>query len=486
MWVVEGDPVSGLGRRVADALHLPARRGSRIAVMVTVLVLAASSGAGLVLNGPSLVRLLGSEGVVVQTAPPPAPVSPQPELRPVADRGPAPTVAGVGAVLDPLLAQGGLGALSGQVVDPASGAVLWQRNADTALVPGSTAKLLTASAALLALDHQSRLHTRVLAGAEPGTVVLVGGGDPMLSMAAAGEPTGYPDAARLDELAAQVEAATPGPVQRVLVDVGRYSGDVLAPGWLPGDVAGGYVAPIVPVMLDGGRADPAAAVSPRAATPATAAAAELARALGADPAAVAVDTAAPGAAVLGEVASPPVEDLVATVLSSSDNVLAEALAREVARATGAEPSFVGASRAVLQVLAEHGFDAQGTTLLDGSGLSVQNRVPARLLTDLLGAAAAPDESQQRTAALRPLLVGLPVAGGSGTLADRYAGSATEGRGWVRAKTGTLTGVNSLAGTVLDAEGRMLVFALVSNGPDPAAVRPRLDALAAALRSCGCR
>ncbi|MGH3979175.1 MAG: D-alanyl-D-alanine carboxypeptidase, partial [Pseudonocardiaceae bacterium] len=61
-----------------------------------------------------------------------------------------------------------------------------------------------------------------------------------------------------------------------------------------------------------------------------------------------------------------------------------------------------------------------------------------------------------------------------------------GRGWVRAKTGTLTGVNSLAGTVLDVDGRLLVFAALSNGPDPAAARPRLDELAAALRSCGCR
>ena len=69
------------------------------------------------------------------------------------------------------------------------------------------------------------------------------------------------------------------------------------------------------------------------------------------------------------------------------------------------------------------------------------------------------------------------------LEDRFDGSP--GRGWVRAKTGTLTGVNSLAGTVLDAEGRILVFALLSNGPNPVSVRPRLDALAAGLRSCGC-
>ncbi|MGH3779685.1 MAG: D-alanyl-D-alanine carboxypeptidase, partial [Pseudonocardiaceae bacterium] len=172
-------------------------------------------------------------------------------------------------------------------------------------------------------------------------------------------------------------------------------------------------------------------------------------------------------------------------------VLAEALAREVARATGAPPSFSGASQAELTVLRGHGFDVSGATMVDGSGLSINDAVPATLLTQVLGAAAAPDDphaeesDQQRTVALRPLLVGLPVAGASGTLADRYHGPAAGGRGWVRAKTGTLTGVNSLAGTVLDSEGRMLVFALLSNGPNPVTVRPRLDALAAGLQSCGC-
>jgi D-alanyl-D-alanine carboxypeptidase/D-alanyl-D-alanine-endopeptidase (penicillin-binding protein 4) len=371
--------------------------------------------------------------------------------------------------------------------------VLWQRNPTSALVPGSTAKLLTASAALLTLDHQERFHTTVLAGGEPGTVVLRGGGDPTLSGVAPGSPTGYPDAARLDDLASQVRESARAPISRVLVDVSRYTGDALAPGWQPADVAGGYIAPIEPVMLDGGRADPHEDVSPRAAKPATAAAAELARRLGADPDNVTLGSAAPGAAVLGDVSSPPVEDLVATALRHSDNVLAETLAREVARKTGAPPSFAGASQAVLTVLSSHGFDVSGATLVDGSGLSTSDAVPAKLLAALLSAAAAPDQSatggvNPRTAALRPLLVGLPVAGGSGTLVDRYhdpSSRSASGRGWVRAKTGTLTGVNSLAGTVLDTDGRMLVFALLSNGPNPASVRPRLDALAAQLRSCGC-
>jgi D-alanyl-D-alanine carboxypeptidase/D-alanyl-D-alanine-endopeptidase (penicillin-binding protein 4) len=477
--------VSGLRGRIGAALHLPARRVKRVAVVVAVLLCAVVAGIGVGFGVTSL-DATGLVDRVAATVPPPPPVVVHPALRPAAEDGPAPSPTGVGALLDPLVASGGLGTLSGQVLDPATGTVLWQQDPTTALMPGSTAKLLTASAALLTLDHQDRLRTTVLAGAEPGTVVLVGGGDPTLSAAGPGTATGYPGAARLDDLVAQVR--THGPVRRVLVDVSRYVGDAFAPGWFPADVAGGYIAPIEPIMLDGGREDPSQEVSPRSAKPATAAAAELARRLGADPDTVTVGYAPPGAAVLGAVSSPPVQDLVATALTESDNVLAEALAREVARATGAQPSFSGASQAVLNVLRGHGFDVSGAAMVDGSGLSVDDAVPATLLTELLGAAAAPDGSnadQQRTVALRPLLVGLPVAGGSGTLADRYHGPAAGGRGWVRAKTGTLTGVNSLAGTVLDTEGRILVFALLSNGPNPVSVRPRLDALAAGLRSCGC-
>ncbi|MGH3765347.1 MAG: D-alanyl-D-alanine carboxypeptidase/D-alanyl-D-alanine endopeptidase [Pseudonocardiaceae bacterium] len=489
----------GFGGPRGAGLRLPARRGKRVAVIVAVLLLAAVAGIGAGLGVTVLTSRLAAARAAAAIVPPPAPVALHPRLRPAAVDGPVPTQAGVSAVLDPLVAAGGLGSLSGQVLDPVSGAVLWQRTPSRALVPGSTAKLLTASAALLVLDHQARLHTTVLAGAEPGTVVLRGGGDPTLSAAGQGTATGYPGAARLDDLVSQVRAAARGPISRVLVDVSRFTGDALAPGWLTADVAAGYIAPIEPVMLDGGREDPTQEDSPRAAKPATAAAAVLARRLGADPDTVTVGSAPPGAAVLGEVSSPMVQDLVATALQRSDNVLAEALAREVARQTGGEPSFSGAAQAVLDVLRRHGFDPGGATLVDGSGLSTSDAVPATLLTTLLGAAAAPLEPieagavaprvavspQRPTTALRPLLVGLPVAGGSGTLADRYHGASAAGRGWVRAKTGTLTGVNSLAGTVLDAEGRVLVFALLSNGPNPLAVRPRLDALAAGLRSCGC-
>lgn len=485
----------GAHRRIGNALR-PAGRGPRIATALAVLVLAAVAGVGTVLGAPALVERFIGPGAVA-TSPPPVPVAFEPTLQPVGAQAPTPTPAGVAALLEPRVE--GLGALSGRVVDPISGTVLWERDPTATLVPGSTVKLLTAAAALLALGHDTTFTTSVVAGAQPGTVVLVGGGDPTLSALPVGEESLYPGAARLDDLAAQVRAAATGPVNRVLVDVGRYSGDVLAAGWLPADVPGGFVAPIVPVMLDGARADPRQAIAPRSAVPAQDAAAELARRLGADPAGSAVGAATPGARVLGVVDSPPVEDLVSTVLATSDNVLAETLAREVALATDAEPSFVGAAGAVLGVLARNGFDTAPTTLADGSGLSTTDRVSATLLTGLLATAAGPEEgpgdapevgrgeTPARTTALRPLLVGLPVAGGTGTLADRYEGpAATAGRGWVRAKTGTLTAVNSLAGTVLDVDGRLLVFALLSNGPDPSVARPQLDGMAAALRSCGCR
>ena len=183
--------------------------------------------------------------------------------------------------------------------------------------------------------------------------------------------------------------------------------------------------------------------------------------------------AAPDARQLGAVSSAPMTDLVEHLLRSSDNVLAEVLAREVALARGGRAVVrrrrrAGAGRARA---GRPGPLRRGVH--DGSGLSTQDRVPARLLGAVLAAAAAPAAGPRASEQLRPLVSGLPVAGGDGTLDDRFGpdGPAAAGRGVVRAKTGTLTGVSSLAGVVTDADGRLLVFALMSNGPSPAGAAP---------------
>lgn len=464
------------------------RRGRRVAlIVIAALVLVLGAGTGTVFAVPSLrTKLgLGNADSAVAIQPPPGPVRFQPVLKAPGSGAPRPTAQGIAAALGGQTSAPGLGTLTGAVLDANTGETLWEQGGSTALVPASTGKLLTAAAALLTLPHTQQLATKVVAGPEPGTAIIVGGGDPTLSSLKPGAESVYAGAAHLSELVDQLKDKG---IKTLAVDVSRYTGDALQPSWEPGDVPGGYIAPITPVMLDGGRADATKETSARSPTPAKAMAQELANRLGAKLAPEVTTTAPQGAAVLGEVRSAPVVELVATLLQHSDNVLAETVGHEVAKAAGEEASFAGASRATVKVLRDNGFDVTGLHLADASGLSGEDKVPAKLLAAVLAVAAGPDGKDPRTAKLRPMLGGLPVAGGSGTLSDRYTNpGATIGRGWVRAKTGTLQSplVNSLAGVVLDADGRLLVFALMSNGSITNTARPALDTMAATLRKCGC-
>jgi D-alanyl-D-alanine carboxypeptidase/D-alanyl-D-alanine-endopeptidase (penicillin-binding protein 4) len=468
----------------------PRRRGRTVALItVAALIVVAGAGAVAVFTVPGLKAKLGLGGAepTVVLEPPPPPIQFAPALRPPGTEAAAPSAAGLSAALAGPLSAPGLGTLTGTVLDPATGTALWDQGAGTPLVPASTGKLLTAAAALLSVSHTAQFSTKVVAGKDPGSVVIVGGGDPTLSSLKVGADSVYPGAAHLSELVDQVTAH--GTAQTVYVDVSRYAGNAMEASWIPGDVPGGYIAPIMSVMLDGGRVDATKETSPRSPTPAKAVAEAFANRIGAKVAPEVTTTAPQGAAVLGEVRSAPMVELVDTLLQRSDNVLAEAVGHEVARAAGEEPSFAGASRATAKVLRDNGFDVTGLSMADASGLSGQDKVPARLLASILAVAAGPDGKDPRTAKLRPLLGGLPVAGGSGTLAERYnTGGAAVGRGWVRAKTGTLSvpQVNSRAGIVLDNDGRLLVFALMTNGSAAGTARPALDTIAATLRKCGCK
>jgi D-alanyl-D-alanine carboxypeptidase/D-alanyl-D-alanine-endopeptidase (penicillin-binding protein 4) len=478
----------GLGRRIGDTLRLPTKPGRIVLVVLVVLALAAGAGGAVAVQAPGVLSDLGLTAAAPPAKDLPAPV---PELTALRPDAPLPTSAGLGSALGPLASSSALGTFAGVVVDPAAptgAAPLWQQSPEQPLVPGSTGKLLTAAATLLTLDPTDRLVTTAVAGAQPGQVVLVGGGDPTLTALPAGRTGTYPDPARLDDLVAAVQKALNGQkVTSVVLDTSVWTGPVLAPGWDPADIAGGNVTPMVPLMLDGGRLDPSLQDGPRTATPAVDAGEAFAKKLGLSASAVTEGRAPANAKVLGQVWSAPVSSLVEHMMTSSDNVLAETLARDVALSRKADPSFAGASEQVLAALSQSGFDVTGAHMVDGSGLSTEDRVPPRLLGAILAAAAAPTGPGQGPEFLRPIVSGLPVAGGDGTLEDRFdTGTAAAGRGVVRAKTGTLTGVSALAGVVTDADGRLLVFTLMSNGRSPATVRPRLDTIAATLSRCGCR
>jgi len=180
------------------------------------------------------------------------------------------------------------------------------------------------------------------------------------------------------------------------------------------------------------------------------------------------------------VQSPPLMERLRQLMNESDNVMAESTAREVAAAQGKPQSFDGSVAAILGELNSAHIDTGGAHLVDCSGLSVEDRLTAETLGETVNAAAGDDQPK-----LRPLVDLLPIAGGSGTLSNRFlddAGRASAG--WLRAKTGSLTGTNSLVGIVTDSSGRVLTFALISNNAGPTG-RTAIDAFAATLRSCGC-
>ncbi len=462
------------------------RKPLLIAAISVVAVVAVA--AGVVFGVPGLSDKLGLTGEdPVAIAPPPAPISYNPALHGPDAAAPAPTRQGVEQVLAGPMSDPALGNVNGVVIDPATGETLYEKNADGAITPASTGKILTAAAVLLTLDPTEQLVTKVVAGEQPGEVIIVGGGDPTISSLEAGQETIYPGAAHLSELVDQVKASG-AQVQTVYIDQSRYAPPGLAPSWLPADIGAGYIAPIVPAMLDGDRqTNPAENYSPRTTDPGRTLVNAFASRIGASPAAAIEKKAPENAKVLGEIRSAPITQLVDNMLNRSENTLADVLAHEVAVKAGEEPNFDGASKAMLDVLRENGFDVDGVVLRDGSGMSEENKMTARLLAEVLAVAAGPDGKDPRTAKLRPLLGGLPVAGGSGTLADRYteAGSVA-GKGWVRAKTGSLTGINSLAGIVLDKDNKPLVFAFLTSGTVSTSARPALDAVTAALRGCGCQ
>ena len=346
-----------------------------------------------------------------------------------------------------------LGRFVGQVRDTATGEVIWSQNPDTPVRPASATKILTAAAALYELGWDDTIHTDVVVGHTPGTAVIRAAGDVTLSTD------------QLDELATQL---TGQDIDTVLVDTSIWSEETFAPGWDPIDIDAGYIAPLEPVMIEGGRIGGSHGDLPRTHTPALDVAKALADRIGAT--GTGNGTAPSDALVLATTESENLEQRLRRMMEESDNVMAEAIGRETAQHRGTPTDTGSSAQLTMDILKEHGFDLTGVSIVDNSGLSFDNLITPRLLDDILHAAAT-DET------LRPLLNTLPIAGGNGTLVDRY--DDLSGAGWVRAKTGTLTATSALAGTV--TSDRVYTFAFVSNGSDILQARAAMDEMASVLR-----
>ena len=382
-------------------------------------------------------------------------------------------------LLDTAIDRSGLGGVTGMVVtDLTTAEVLYERAADVALTPASTLKLLTAAAALEVLGPNARFTTSVMPGGSADEIVLVGGGDPTLVTA---DPL-MRGSTSLPELAERTaDRLRESGVERVTLgfDDSLFSGPAINPAWRSTYVPSGVAAPVAALAVDGGRARPGFAA--READPALAAASAFAGLLGSQGITVEdspVRTApAPDAETVAAIGSAPLADIVEYVIASSDNDMAEILARHVALGLGRPGTSEEGAAATAKVVAGLGVDMSGTTILDGSGLARDNAVSARTLTELLSVAADPANTH-----LLPVITGLPVAAFNGTLRERVE----DAPGLVRAKTGTLNGVHSLAGVITGDGGVAYAFALLSNGMANALeAREALDDVAAVLAGCGC-
>lgn len=374
-----------------------------------------------------------------------------------------------------------LTALSAYVINANTGEVLLDRNG---LVPertGSVMKTLTAAAALQILGPDGQLTTQVMDGASPGVIVLRGGGDPTLATTTGTVYSGAPQIADLAAAAmARYEQLHPDvPITEIVLDSTLWApSDKWDESWDRKEQSDGYQGEVTALMVDGGRSDPSSTVSSRTSDPIGAAGIAFARAAGLSGVTFSTGSAV-SSTVLAEVKSQPVSVLVAQMMSWSDNVLAENLARVTSKLMGFDGSSASLAQAIPGALVPLGLDTTGVGVRDGSGLSHLNAVPPAFVVALM------QKARTGEANLGVMFNALPVAGMSGTLAGRFTGANAIAAGQVIAKTGWIDTAYTLAGVVAAADGTPLAFMFTSirDGISSDAKEAQ-DTLATALFTCG--
>ncbi|MEV8254523.1 D-alanyl-D-alanine carboxypeptidase [Rhodoglobus sp. NPDC076762] len=372
--------------------------------------------------------------------------------------------------------------LVGAVTDAATGSVLWNREAEVSAPSAHIATAFTAAAALHTLGADTRISTYVIDGSSPGVIVLVGGGDPTLATTNASY---YRDAPQISELASEAmtryEELHPGvPITEIVLDSTLWSpSDAWDSNWPERERTGGYHSYVTALMVNGDRADPTSAISPRSTDPVAAAGQAFAQAAGL-PSVTFSTGAAVGTTVLAEVKSQPVSVLVEQMLIAGDDSLAENLARLTSIQLGMSGAASTLNQAIQGALTDAGLADAGTiAMTDGSGLSPKTQIPPLVTAQFMALGASGN------GAISTVLSMLPIGGTSGDLYNRFEGDAAAASGSVFAKSGWTNQEHSLGGIINAADGTRLAFAFYAIGEGISTdARTALDNLAAGVYSCG--
>ncbi len=343
---------------------------------------------------------------------------------------------------------------------------LYQLRPDVLRLPASNEKLVTSSAALAAWTAGFRFSTQLFIdapgpdeeGVVHGDVYLRGLGDPTFSTASFQQRHYGMETGDVHDLVTGLkDLGVTRVTGRVIADEGYFDSARRAADWRPSVLA--YCGPLSALTLNEGFAGDGGYV----ADPALAAATTLTKRLRAAGVRVAHAPARGVAPVTATLActerSAPLGRVLAAMNKPSDNFLAEELLKGLGAGFGAGGTTVAGAGVAEQFLESIGV-TEGFRIRDGSGLSYQDKLTARVVLRILGAMARrPDFTVFRRS--------LAIAGVDGTLKDRMRGTAAAGN--VRAKTGTLNAASSLSGYVTTANGHTLSFAILMNGsPVPVA------------------
>jgi D-alanyl-D-alanine carboxypeptidase/D-alanyl-D-alanine-endopeptidase (penicillin-binding protein 4) len=360
------------------------------------------------------------------------------------------------------------------LVASAGGEDLFVHNGDLNLVPASVQKIVTAAAALTELGPDYTFSTRILATAAPvegvvsGDLFLVGGGDPLLAtpeyIATFSEQPQIhsPIVDLADELVAGGLTRVTGSVVAV---ERRYDEVRYVETWPERFVTQGQSGPLSALMINDNfeefPAERGTAVPVPPSDPALFDAGlfddlleERGVIVSASPREAGPDEDLTSLVELAVLESPPLSQIVVQMLSTSDNVTAEILLKEIGLVRNGVGTTSEGAAAVVEILAEAGFPTPDLPPRDGSGLDEGNTVTCDFVVDLLDAFGADSE----------LASGLAVAGETGTLRDRFTDTGLEGR--LIAKTGSINGVATLAGFVETDAGGSVTFAFLVNGTIP--------------------
>lgn len=355
--------------------------------------------------------------------------------------------------------------VGGSVIDVGSGATVWGRNADRGLVPASNAKVLTALTALKTFGANHRFTTSAhQAHYLRDRVFLKGSGDPTV--------TAY----RLTALAGTTASALKDQGIRSVslrLDDSLFPAPTNAPGWEPEDVPT-YVAPVRALVVD----------QQNSMDTSVQAGEVYARALEAKGITVRDTRRATTSSTASEVASRPSPELrtiVGDMLRVSQNDYAEALLWTSGMEAGAPRTWAGVTAHAEKSVTGYGVPTSGLALADGSGLSRSTAISPTTLAALL--ARLHEDPVQSPTFFAPRA--LPVAGRTGTLAERFATAPSScATDLVRAKTGSLRDTTALSGIAEGTDGRTRAFSFISNDRDnTAAVRQTIDELAATTVTC---